>query len=48
MRGLFHLHLKPEGIFNQVERNSMVEKGLELATSGSRNAFEEQFLIYRV
>lgn len=37
---------EPEGIFSQVERNSMVEKGLELATSGSRKAFEEQFLIY--
>lgn len=36
-----------EGIFTDLERETMEQVGIELASGGKRRAFEEQFLIYR-
>lgn len=37
----------PQGIFTEAERESLAQKGMELAPDGKRRLFEEQFLIYR-
>lgn len=45
--GILPSPTEEEGIFSEGERNALIEQGAELASSGKRKAFEEQYLIYR-